>query len=111
MARMSVCLREGARLVLAAAASALWVVPLGAQTLGALRGLVLDDRGSPIPGATVVVSRAGQEGPGRGTVTDRTGAFQSTPVIRGRYWRPCHVVASGCCLAQATQGSACPKLV
>jgi len=76
-------LRDGARLALAAAVGALSVVPLGAQTLGALRGLVVDERGGPIVGATVALAEHGQKDPGRGVLTDRNGAFQVAALAPG----------------------------
>ncbi len=76
--------RSGARLALVATVGALWAGSLDAQTLGALRGIVQDARGAPIPGATVVVSRPGQKEPGRGTVTDRSGLFQLAALPPGQ---------------------------
>src|SRR5438445_810313 len=66
----------GTRLTLTTALCAVAPAPLFAQSLGVLRGVVLDDRGSPIAGATVTLSRAGQTTAARGAVTSTGGLFQ-----------------------------------
>ncbi len=53
-------------------------LPAGAwaQTTGALRGIVVEDDGAPLPGAAVAVRCDSQGVRGRGTITDATGTFQ-----------------------------------
>src|SRR3989442_2280680 len=54
------------------------IVPGGlfAQTTGLLRGLVMDVRGSPLAGVSIVVVNSGLGVSGRGAVTDASGGFQ-----------------------------------
>src|SRR2546428_9083136 len=54
------------------------MVPGGlfAQTTGLLRGLVMDVRGSPLAGVSIIVVNSGLGVSGRGTVTDASGGFQ-----------------------------------
>ena len=70
-------IRPGLRSVilstLLAAASAL---PLLAGTTGGVSGVVTDDKGLPLEGATVVVDSAAQTILGRGSLTDTEGRFQ-----------------------------------
>jgi hypothetical protein len=47
----------------------------GAQTTGMLRGLVTDEDGRPLSGATIAIASSGQVVTGRGAVTDEGGAF------------------------------------
>ena len=47
-----------------------------AQNMGALRGVVTDRGGEPLPGVTVTVESGLLGAAGRGTVTDRAGLFQ-----------------------------------
>ncbi|MFQ5877177.1 MAG: carboxypeptidase regulatory-like domain-containing protein [Acidobacteriota bacterium] len=59
-----------------AALLAVWPAAAPAQTSGGLRGQITDDRGWPIPGATVTVVSTGRGVTGRGAVTDDAGFFQ-----------------------------------
>ena len=54
------------------------MVPGGlfAQTTGLLRGLVMDVRGSPLAGVSIIVVNSGLGVSGRGAVTDASGGFQ-----------------------------------
>jgi len=54
----------------------LLAAPARAQTTGFLHGLVTNEKGEPLPGVVIQVESGGRGVGGRGTVTDRSGAFQ-----------------------------------
>lgn len=59
---------------------ALWLtLPLGAlaQTTGSIRGIVTDQKGAPLEGATVSMARPGETMKGREAFTGHAGAFQT----------------------------------
>src|SRR6058998_1225555 len=60
--------RPARRLVLCAAVCVMGTGPLRAQSMGTLRGHVYDDKGSPIAGATVLVSSRALGTAGQGAV-------------------------------------------
>src|SRR5882672_4602541 len=62
----------------------LFAMPALAQTTGQLRGLVVDQKGTPLPGVVLVVECPTQGVSGRGAVTDAAGAFQVPGLPPGR---------------------------
>jgi hypothetical protein len=73
-----------ARAALAVLAGFLLQPALHAQTTGAIRGVVLDMSGAPLPGVVVGVSSQSQAVAGRGAVTDAAGQFQVPSLPAGR---------------------------
>jgi hypothetical protein len=68
--------RSKHRLILAFLLGALTASPALAQTTGFLHGRVISEKGEPLPGVVILVESAGRGVGGRGSVTDKSGAFQ-----------------------------------
>lgn len=56
-----------------------------AQSPGQVSGRVSDDRGQPLPGATVLLKQAADSQLVKALLTDTAGAFRFSPVKPGRY--------------------------
>jgi hypothetical protein len=65
----------------------LWPGTALAQSPGLLRGVVLDDGGTPLPGVTLNVSNPELGVPDRGAVSDKSGAFQVASLPAGPDYR------------------------
>src|SRR5438128_3818742 len=60
-------------------------LPAVAQGVGAIGGVVADESGAVLPGATVTLSSPGTIGGNQTTVSDAQGAYQFTRLVPGRY--------------------------
>src|SRR5262245_60600611 len=62
------------------------VLPVAAQGVGSIGGLINDNSGAMLPGVTVTLSNPlGTIGGNQATVTDERGAFQSLRLVPGTY--------------------------
>ncbi|MBI1951464.1 MAG: TonB-dependent receptor, partial [Acidobacteria bacterium] len=68
--------RSGQHRIRAIVLCGLIVTPAFAQTTGFIHGLVTDEKGAPLAGAVILLGDGGPGTRGRGTVADKTGAFQ-----------------------------------
>src|SRR5258705_13900309 len=68
--------RSKYRLILALLVCGPMASPALAQTTGFLHGRVTNEKADPLPGVVILVESAGRGVGGRGTVTDKSGAFQ-----------------------------------
>ena len=59
--------------------------PVLAQGVGAIGGIVVDESGAVLPGATVTLSSPGTIGGNQTVVSDAQGAYQFTRLVPGRY--------------------------
>src|SRR5690349_20951427 len=59
--------------------------PVLAQGVGAIGGIVVDESGAVLPGATVTLSSPGTIGCNQTVVSDAQGAYQFTRLVPGRY--------------------------
>ena len=64
---------------------AVWATGLSAQTTGTVRGIVADQNGQPVTGATVSLVALSAGGESHETSTDETGYFEHTGLTPGQY--------------------------
>jgi Carboxypeptidase regulatory-like domain/TonB dependent receptor-like, beta-barrel len=60
-------------------------LPAAAQGVGAIGGIVIDESGAVLPGATVTLANPGVIGGDQSTVSDENGAYQFTHLVPGAY--------------------------